>query len=351
MTENSEQLNAQAVDDESVTASPPVESSASPVTESPSADTSRADSPVAVPMRHDTASSDEGWVMSSDSPAEEPASVEGVGTTDATHGRGSRGQKATRITLGSTLIALDAVGERLDRLDDPDIEQIASPRSLDDVLVPMSEWQEQFGVMADQPTRHLMLGMMVDAKARAGATARFINGIGNSVAEAINFLLKPVRTRRVFRPVRHGFGKAVERGDSQIERWRAMGRAEDARSRALAETAISDAAEETMDELVSNERVEVFIQEVIESQTVGIVDEIIEEIRERAVSSDNFFERLFVACFAGPIARKYLSPTLIRDWFVLLCVEISRFLRDLCLDTTPVSSAVCWLSSLMWVSS
>ena len=48
------------------------------------------------------------------------------------------------------------------------------------------------------------------------------------------------------------------------------------RSRGLAETALANAAEETMDELVANDRVEVFIQEIIEAQTVGIVDEITE---------------------------------------------------------------------------
>jgi uncharacterized RDD family membrane protein YckC len=227
-----------------------------------------------------------------------------------------RGQKLTRVTLGSALIAMDTVNQRLERLDEAEAGAPSQGRSLDDVLVPMSQWSEQFGVAADQPARHLVLGMMVDARSRAGATARVLNRIGNGLAGAVNLFLQPVRRQRVFRPVRRGFRKAVSRGDSQVNRWRELGRAEDARSRALAETALTNAAEETMDELVASQRVELFIQEIVEAQTMGIVDEIVEEVRERAVSSDNFFEQPVRRLFRRPerahIPRPAFNPQLVR---------------------------------------
>ncbi|MGD2077829.1 MAG: RDD family protein [Chloroflexota bacterium] len=205
--------------------------------------------------------------------------------------RSRTGQKLTRVTLGSALIAADTVTERLDQLDDAAVEDAVRRRTLDEVLVPRSEWPERFGVAFDRPTRHLMLGMMMDARSRADATVRFLNRVGNGFAGLVNLLLQPVRTRRIFKPIRQNYEKSVKRGDQQVERWRAMGRVEDARSRALAETALSGAAEDTMDELVTNQRIEVFVQDLLQAQTTGIVDEIIEEIRERAVSSDNFFEK------------------------------------------------------------
>jgi uncharacterized RDD family membrane protein YckC len=314
MTENSERLNAQPLDDEPQDSNrPPAEGSEAAV-----AETAQAGTPASHTIWREPGTADEGWHLDSSSTEQDSASSQADDVPGPARGRGTSGEKLTRVTLGSALIALDTVNERLDRLDDAEGQQPAGRRSLEDVLVPMSEWQEQFGVAADRPMRHLVLGMMIDARSRAGATARFLNGIGNSMAGAIKFLLQPVRSRRVFRPVRQGFGKAVDRGDSQVERWRAMGRAEDARSRALAETALSSAAGETMDELVTNERVEVFIQEIIEAQTVGIVDEIIEEIRERSVSSDNFFERPVRRLFRRPeraqLPEPEFDPRLVRPF-------------------------------------
>ncbi|MGD8807384.1 MAG: RDD family protein [Chloroflexota bacterium] len=206
-------------------------------------------------------------------------------------GRSNPGQKLGRVTLGGALLAMDTLSQRLERLEEPPPDESARRRTLDDVLVPVSQWPEQFGVAAHRPARHLMLGLMVDARSRTGAASRYFNILGRQVARTIDLLLHPVQTRPVFRPLRHGFEKALARGEGQVARWQAMGRLEEARSRALAGNALASAAEETMTELVGNERVEVFVQEIIESQTAGIVDEIVEEIRERAVSSDNFFEQ------------------------------------------------------------
>lgn len=311
MSEISEHLNAEPPPDEPVGLDRSLATDAgSPVAESPPDATQSDDSTL-----QEAGSADGERLVDSDSPAADAAPAQSDDPPSPSRRRGS-GEKLTRVTLGSALIAMDTVSERLDRLDETEIDSTARPRTLDDVLVPMSEWQEQFGVAVDRPTRHLMLGMMVDARARAGATARFLNRMGNGVTSAVDFLLRPVRTLRLFRPVRQGFAKAVDRGDSQVERWRAMGRAEDARSRALAETALSSAAEETMDELVANQRVEFFIQEIVESQTMGIVDEIIEEIRERAVSSDNFFEqpvrRLFRRPDRSEVPRPDFDPQLVR---------------------------------------
>jgi len=307
MTENSQQANAQAEDLQPATVPPqPSEGSESPVLE-PEQTTMSAEEAI----QHEPGSIDEGWQIESETPPDAGAARASARGAPA-RGRGSNSERLTRVTLGSALIAMDTVNDRLNRLDEAEIEETSNRRTLDDVLVPMAQWQEQFGVAADQPMRHLMLGMVIDVRSKAGATVRFLNGIGNSMAGAINLILTPIRSQRVFRPVRHGFTKATDRGESQVERWRAMGRAEDSRSRAMAETALANAADETMDELITNERIEVFIQDVIEAQTVGILDEIIEEIRERTVSSDNFFERPIRRLLRRPAREQMPEPDLDR---------------------------------------
>jgi uncharacterized RDD family membrane protein YckC len=87
-----------------------------------------------------------------------------------------------------------------------------------------------------------------------------------------------------------------------------MGRNEDVRSRTLAETALTQVVDESMDDVVDNERVQDFVQEMLAAQSIGIVDEAIEEIRERAVSSDTFFEIAFRRIFRRAPRRSIPGP-------------------------------------------
>lgn len=110
------------------------------------------------------------------------------------------------------------------------------------------------------------------------------------------------------RPVRKGFENLEGRGESRINRWIRMGYEEEARSRIMAQTALNQVAEETMDEIVDNQRVQVFIQEFVEAQSLGIVDEAIEEIRERTVSLDIFGERIFRRLFRREPRERLPAP-------------------------------------------
>jgi uncharacterized RDD family membrane protein YckC len=203
------------------------------------------------------------------------------------------GSALARVSLGSALMAIDAFNERLEQVEESQEQRESEPRTVDSVLVPESEWAERFGEAPGLAARHLTLGVMIDARSRFSRGIDILNDVGNATVKAMEIVLDPITDSRIFRPFRRRFNSAVQRGENQVNHWMNLGRAEDVRSRDLAETALTQVVDESMDELVDNDRIQEFVQEMLTAQSFGIIDEAIEEIRERAVSSDTFFEQSF----------------------------------------------------------
>jgi uncharacterized RDD family membrane protein YckC len=199
------------------------------------------------------------------------------------------GRPFTRASLGSALLALDTISDRLEQAE-LEAEAEMPLRRPEDVLIPMSEWGERFGESPDKTARYLMLGIMTDASSKAKKGGSIIHGVSVSMAGLINTLLGPFRRSRTLGPVRRGFENALERGESQVDRWINLGRTEDFSSRRLAQAALNQVADDTMDDMVTNPRIQLFIQEIVQAQSQGMIDEGIEELRERTISGDNFIE-------------------------------------------------------------
>ena len=203
----------------------------------------------------------------------------------------STGGVLTRVSLGSALLAVDALNERLEQVDEAEERRDPEPRTLETVLVPEVEWQERFGQAPGMAARHLTIGVMIDTRSKVSRGLEFLNGVGNATVRALEFVFDPITHSRPFRPIRKRYHSAVERGENQVNYWMNLGRVEDVRSRDLAETALTQVVDESMDELVENDRIQEFVQEMLAAQSLGMIDEAIEEIRERGVSSDTFFEQ------------------------------------------------------------
>jgi uncharacterized RDD family membrane protein YckC len=222
----------------------------------------------------------------------------------------------SRVSLGSALLAVDALNERIDRVEESQERAPELPRAIDSVLVPVSEWEERFGESPGLASRHLAIGMVMDASSSASKGIRFLNNIGNGAVRLFETFFGPIYNSRPFRPAKRGFDKAVARGERQVGYWMSLGRTEDVRSRATAERAITQVADESMDEIVESERIQEFIQEMMAAQSLGIVDEGIEEIRERTVSSDTFFELPFRRLLRRPhrdtIPAPVIDPRIVR---------------------------------------
>jgi len=104
----------------------------------------------------------------------------------------------------------------------------------------------------------------------------------------LNWSLDLLLGSRLAAPFRRRFESLAALGEREAQRWIALGREEEAHNRLLAKVAFDKAVDEYIEYLTQNPEV----QELVQKQSSGLANEVIEEVRERTVSADTFLEGL-----------------------------------------------------------
>jgi hypothetical protein len=219
-----------------------------------------------------------------------------------------------RLSLGGTLLAIEALTDRLRQLEQEPTQTVPEPRDLESVLIPADEWETALRQEMKQSPRHVVLGLTLATQSRLSQTGgAILRSGGRVVGKTVDLALSPLRTSRLLSPARGRFETLVGRGQAEVSRWGELGRAEEARSRALAQTALDQLVEGSMDAVVEDSRIQVFMQEVVQEQSMGLVDEAIEEVRERTISGDYLLERFVRSRLRRPPREALPAPTQIID--------------------------------------
>ena len=190
----------------------------------------------------------------------------------------------SELALGGALIVSDNVAARLEIV--PPAEP--PPPTPESVLRPVAEWD-----VADPLTtaRHTTIGLLTEARASAGRGSRRLDATSDALGRALDQATRRVRRSRPLRPLRARFHRYQARGEAIVKGWTETGRREEARSRAVAEASLGGLMQRSVSDLTQNEGVQVLVQQVVQSQSTGLLEEIIEEIRERLVSLDVLLAR------------------------------------------------------------
>jgi len=185
----------------------------------------------------------------------------------------------SELALGGALLLGDTVASRLDEVAPPE----DAPRTLETVLRPVSEWDR-----ADPWTaaRHTTIGFLADARSRATGSSRLLDEASDVLGRMVERATRPIRRSRLLRPVRTRFLRYQRHGEQLVAGWNELGRREEARSRAVAVVSLGGLMQRSVADLTQNEGVQVLVQQVVQSQSTGLVEEIVEEIRERMVTLD-----------------------------------------------------------------
>ncbi len=200
---------------------------------------------------------------------------------------GAQQRRATlsELALGGALLVGETVSARLPAVD----EMAAPPRTLDTVLRPVAEWDDEATPLAT--ARRVAVGALSDARVGVGRGRRFVRDAADTAAVTTERLTRSIRRSGVLRPVRVRFHRFERRGEQQLARWEAMGRREEERSRAVAEASFGGLVQRSVSDLTGSEQVQVLIQQVVEQQSTGLLEEMVEEFRERMVSLDILLDR------------------------------------------------------------
>ena len=127
------------------------------------------------------------------------------------------------------------------------------------------------------------MGLAASASARAVRATRLALQTGGLAVEAARW---PLDNIFLFRPLRYGIDRVAEARNQRIDRWVEAGRELDTGSRAVAEVSLDRAAQGTVEIVTVEPHVQALIQEIVAAQGMGMTEEIIDEVREHALSLD-----------------------------------------------------------------
>jgi hypothetical protein len=152
-------------------------------------------------------------------------------------------------------------------------------------------------------SHYALMGLMIDIQDRIYSNYTKANQISSYSFKKIAYLINPKSTNIRLSPFYHNWDKLVNRGRKHVDHWINIGRLEENQGRIIAQSGINKIIDQGLNYLTSNPEV----QELVEIQSVSLAEEIIEELRERAFSGDNYIEEK-LRLFLHKTPRSQLPP-------------------------------------------
>jgi uncharacterized RDD family membrane protein YckC len=208
-----------------------------------------------------------------------------------------------RLTLGSALLLGDTVGARLN---EAQAAAAPEPPTLESVLRPVAEW-ENTGNPFEQG-RFIVIGAAKDVRDRIGQSGRGLFDATDAAGRLFEKATRDLRRSRPLRPVRVRFLRYQERGEDIISHWAALGHREEIQSRALAQATLGSLVQQSVNDLSESPHVQVLVQQVVANQGTSILEEVVEEIRERIVTVDILLEKHLARLTRLPARQELPAP-------------------------------------------
>ncbi len=148
-------------------------------------------------------------------------------------------------------------------------------------------------------------GLRQRAVRLAEASDVFIRVTGSAVAP----LTRSRLTRRVVGPFDRALGRMVNRGQTRVNAWVELGRANEPTARLVARQAYLEAVDDFIGHLSQNQQ----LSDLVQEQSVGLATEFVEEVRERTVSADTLAESIVRRILKRPPRTALPPPDAIRE--------------------------------------
>jgi hypothetical protein len=190
----------------------------------------------------------------------------------------------TRLIIGSLVFGIDTLSDGMDDWESSVDNNIRSA-NLESIDINESESQSSAGSNQNE-IRYAMVGLLFKSQDQIETGLNAVDKVSRKLSDIASPMIRPVANSRLAKPFQNKFSELVSRGEDELGNWIAIGKNEEVRSKKIVETAANDQVDNVM--LYLAEKPEV--QEIIQGQSIGLASEIIEEIRERAVSADNLLE-------------------------------------------------------------
>ena len=214
----------------------------------------------------------------------------------------------TRLAVGGALAGYDGLMKRLSSWE-LELDQKETSRISDTVIpgdTPVGDGDDgdnENETQADR-LRYAAIGMIFDAQETLGKSIEIADWVSRLAGGLLESVVSPIYSSRLISPLRNRIDHLAQRGQSEVDRWIEVGRKEERLGRELASTALSEQVDHSIEYLTSNDEV----QELVQSHSVGLIGEIVEETRERTVSADNYLEAWVRTMLRRPMRSELPEP-------------------------------------------
>ena len=198
-------------------------------------------------------------------------------------GKPDRVTAVSNLAMGSLLMAVEALDDWVERNVPSQAEALEQLEKRQGALLPQSEWEATFGRRRTDRARLAAIGLAATANTQAVRATRLLLRAGKWGADAVRWPLDHIF---LLSPLRHGADRLADAGNERIDQWVQVGKTLDTGTRAVAEVSLGRAGQDTVGLMTVEPHVQVLIQEIVAAQGTSITKEIIQEVREHAVSLD-----------------------------------------------------------------
>lgn len=209
----------------------------------------------------------------------------------------SRPRSLLRLLVGGVLNGADDFARRMRKWESEYTQQRqqasqAVPPPPAQVGDAQGNWPEPFAARPGEAdphhTRHAVIGMLFESQERLRRLAVTARKGQLLVGRMLAPWLRRSAALPVFSPLQRRLDAWAQRGAEEVATWAAIGRQEEIHSRELARFALDGTVDEAINSLTHNPEV----QELVQTQSTSLANEMIEEVRERSVSADTLLEGL-----------------------------------------------------------
>ena len=164
----------------------------------------------------------------------------------------------------------------------------------------LEHWQAQAGEAAEpQATpltgesdlarlRFALVGLMFEAPDVVERGARVLGSATRTSTGFLSRVIGPLASSRAARPVLRRYDAFVDDRLSALERWIAVGRAEEQSSRAM----VRDLTDEEVNTVIEYLADKPEVRELIQEQSLSMADDAVGELRGQTASADRLIERI-----------------------------------------------------------
>ncbi len=147
--------------------------------------------------------------------------------------------------------------------------------------------------------RYLLLGLLFEAPHRMVSRLSVARQRAWKAANLIDHLFSPFTNNVLMQGMRRRHEARVARIEALFERLIDVGRSEETAGRRLARDTAGAAMDEFFAYLAQNPE----LRQILQQQSVGLTDEVVDQLRDRAAAADTLVDRI-----AGAILRRPPSP-------------------------------------------